>query len=784
MKKTKTKGRSKKKTSVIKDFNFELPKRNRITRAKEPLYHNNPFQSNESIVKSIIDKIIIISVREAYLKSLKKTYKNYYFDYMHKQLNSLLSTNFCFYYDEPESSCHDKLYWNNKLENSNSWVEIIEPSSSKIDRYENSFIKYVNYVPPNLPTEKNDKNNNYINRANTLNEEALLHNNRKELVDAKIKKNSDKKFSLKLKKFNKEGENAILEYVEEKSSISSKDEDNTERNKKRGKNINFNVRKSIKKKIFSQNEFQKSSTSNSPRNQENKIDNNKEIDDENQYLSKTRKKPQILPLDIKEIPGIDKEFNFDAYSPPGVEHLRKEIEEEKIRKEKDIKKFALIKKISINYNENNTDLDSGKIKIIDSTKLTFDSNGKIINFKPISLDSLSRDFASVKNGIKSLEDIAKTNIKRTNTKYNKNKSTQPANTQKEKSKEKEKVIKNPEDDPDGINKFKFVKLSPDKREQKIPSGSNFSLLLPNIGVTLKENDQIKQGARDFGKYFKKYSLNDYDKILRDYLPLQNKAMLKSSMNSSSNTLNMNLTSLKKIPKNYTINTNTTYKNNSMILMGNNTNPNNTFGNKNIYNNLGTDLSNPLIGQQETIKENYTNTNINNSSSLMKTAKSNISHMYSGNNLYSSFPLSKLNDNSNYSETRYIKLNKNCLSTSLKDEIENLKDLNDKSNFNFYPSKKKLKTRNIFHVNYKELTKNKIEKKENILKDDKSLNDFNKKIVMDRGWGNKPLNKNNSTGNLLYSKHLTKYQALRELGSNLLNGIKVKLPRERKVDIHI
>ena len=56
--------------------------------------------------------------------------------------------------------------------------------------------------------------------------------------------------------------------------------------------------------------------------------------------------------------------------------------------------------------------------------------------------------------------------------------------------------------------------------------------------------------------------------------------------------------------------------------------------------------------------------------------------------------------------------------------------------------------------------------------------------MDRGWGNKPLNKNNSTGNLLYSKHLTKYQALRELGSNLLNGIKVKLPRERKVDIHI
>ena len=42
-----------------------------------------------------------------------------------------------------------------------------------------------------------------------------------------------------------------------------------------------------------------------------------------------------------------------------------------------------------------------------------------------------------------------------------------------------------------------------------------------------------------------------------------------------------------------------------------------------------------------------------------------------------------------------------------------------------------------------------------------------------------MSKNMSTGNLLTSKHHTRYQALRELGSNLLNGIKVKLPRDRK-----
>ncbi len=65
-----------------------------------------------------------------------------------------------------------------------------------------------------------------------------------------------------------------------------------------------------------------------------------------------------------------------------------------------------------------------------------------------------------------------------------------------------------------------------------------------------------------------------------------------------------------------------------------------------------------------------------------------------------------------------------------------------------------------------------------------MNELNKKIVTNGGWGTQTLQKNNSTGNLLYSKHLTKYQALRELGSNLLNGIKVKMPRERKVDINI
>jgi hypothetical protein len=107
-----------------------------------------------------------------------------------------------------------------------------------------------------------------------------------------------------------------------------------------------------------------------------------------------------------------------------------------------------------------------------------------------------------------------------------------------------------------------------------------------------------------------------------------------------------------------------------------------------------------------------------------------------------------------------------------------------TNIGFYPKKIKLKTRNIIENNYKEFYKTKKIKKDKDIKIGKNISDLNKKIMLTGGWGTQSLQKNNSSGNLLYSKHLTKYQALRELGSNLLNGIKVKLPRDRKVDINI
>ena len=785
MKKTKHKGTNKKATMRANDPPPSKPETpNQSRKEKSELIHINQYQANESIAKSIVDKIITISVRQSHNKHLNRRYNNYYFEYMQAQLDSLFATNFLYYYDEPETEERNKIFWNKNLDKKNTWIEIIEPNSSKIDRYENIFMKFVDYNPP---TEENiDIKKSPFARSNTLKEGSSSKN---DLLDSKVKSNSSKRYSVKMKDYMiKKTNNKILDILEERSSASSKDEENNLNPKKIPK-IKKSIRNSISsinKNLSSKRESLKNvlTKSQSPQkeqtteNENNNNDDKDEIEQENPRL----KKKQILSMNYEEIPDLENELNSEAYSPPEVESLRKEIVKGKIRKEKEEKKQALIRKMSTINNTDENIFENDK-RIIDSNKLTFDSNGEIISFKPFKIETLSKDFVSLKNGIKSpeLNNVNNKKTKMKKIKNNKSEDVSKTNIPKEKTKEKEIIVKNPEDDPNGKNKLNYVKISKIKNEQIIPSGSNFSLLLPNIGVTLKENDQVKKGTHEFGKFFKKYSINDYNKILRDYLPLQNKSMLKSKMSQSSQSNNLTTSNI-NLPKK--LNANASYKYTSTNpTINNNININLPFTQTQNFNTIS-ELSNPLINQPEAIQENDLNSFNNNNSSLLKSNKSINSYYFSGNNLYSG-SLSKLRNNmSNFTESKFITLNRNCSSSSLKNEIENVKDLNEEDNFNFYPTKIRLQSRNIFQENYKEFYKNKKIKEKTINIIGKGTNELNKKIMINGRWGTQTLQKNKSSENLLFSKHLTKYQALRELGSNLLSGIKVKLPRDRKVDINI
>ena len=433
-KKTKGKSVSKRKKSKenIEPEKIEIPKRPRIIREKKELIHDNPSQADEGIVKCIIDKIITLSIRNSHLNSINNKLDDYYFDNLKNQINTLFATNNIFYYDEPETEQLNKteLFWNKKYENNNTWIEILEPNTVKCDRYENSFMKYINLTyksSAKLPSI----NGPTLTSANTIQGSDIINN--KEEVRAILKKYT----SVKMKK--KELNNQILDTLEEKSSLSSVDEESKDTNNAFNKTKNSKKNSSkIMKKTPPKNA--KSLFSYEINNQRTNFNNTNNINNGN----KRPKKEPIPEMNNKEIPGIEKEYNYDKYDPPDINLLRKERQEEIFRKELEERKNAKSKKV-INSNSQNDIIDSyidtnTKVKFFDSNKYSFDSNGKIISFKPIKIDALTKDFASLQNGIKNQEKTTK--VKRF-IKKNKNKNTSTNKTDESKNKDsavkKEKI---------------------------------------------------------------------------------------------------------------------------------------------------------------------------------------------------------------------------------------------------------------------------------------------------------------------------------------------------------
>ena len=299
---------------------------------------------------------------------------------------------------------------------------------------------------------------------------------------------------------------------------------------------------------------------------------------------------------------------------------------------------------------------------------------------------------------------------------------------------------------------------------------------PDIGVVIKENGQSKEGPKEFSKYFKKYSIKDYDDMLNNYLPKINKKFLKTSFDSMPN---------RKSLRNNVLNLNNIIKNNQLNLNKRKSNDIN-----NIVNNEDISIYNPLLSSQNK-ENNLIDKNMNNLSNYksidipnnnMLSSRISLLNNSKNNPLLSSFNninSSNMNNNNLYTTNldKFITMKKEGMG-SLKLELDSLKDLDDDSGF----YKNSLTTRYNDIIGNQFRTKNKSLNPKNEYKND--FGEFNKKILTNRKWGNE-INLNNSNSiNTVYSKHQTKIQVLRELGSNILDGIKIKLPRNRKVNLSI
>ena len=464
-----------------------------------------------------------------------------------------------------------------------------------------------------------------------------------------------------------------------------------------------------------------------------------------------KKKIPLIEFPSEDIPGIENEFKYDVYDPPNIHILRKDIEEEMKNKEKEL----IINNNLLKLNKRKEDPSKAikYAKPLDSNKFTFDSNGKIISFKQYKIENLSKDFTFIKNNIKEKiekdELLIKPNVKQ-------------RLTVKE---PKEIIIRD-----NRMNEFFNTEEKKDKKdktkEKIIPSGSNFKLILPNIGVVIKENNDKKEGSRDFNKYFQKYSIKDYNKILNEYVPMQNKNKIKNKLdrlNATSSIIHKQLS--ESIDR---VNTNTINNTQINITTINNKRPEKM------------NITNPLLTSNDNIQITENNIFTNQNSSFMK---STINNSFSKNialynPLMTSFNmrsgnLSQGKKGNNFNNSIIMKK----LGTgSLKLEIESLQDLRSEP---IYHKLNSVKKENIFEKNM--IKPNKLTIRIN--SKDNPLYAFNKRILTDKNFGNDldPQHREEKQ-NIITSKHLSIQEAFKELGNTMINGIKIKFPRNRKVEL--
>ena len=550
----------------------------------------------------------------------------------------------------------------------------------------------------------------------------------------------------------KEAINEINEGIEHNENNEKDKENTTKKNQNKDKQVKINILKNKSRKdvpiIIDDNKKENNNT-NSKNSQTQKSIEKTNV---NQNIRSKTKKVPLLDFPFDDIPGIEKEFKHEIYDPPNIHMLRKDIEEEIKNKEKES---------NINSNANKIikkkeDLEkfNKNVKPLDSNKFTFDSNGKIISFKAYKLDNLSKDFNFSRNAVK--EKAEKEEIQ-----------NKPKRKSRLSIKEQNEIVVIKD------NKMQDY-IHPEEKKEKvkdkiIPSGSNFRLILPNIGVVIKENNNKKEGSRDFNKYFKKYSTSDYDKILNEYVPLQNKSKIKDKlerMNLTSTIIQKQLSESIDRGKNNTVN-------NSQLNIS-------TTNNKKAE---STYLMNPLLSSNDNIPiADNNNTYINQNSSYIKTSENNSFNkcniLY--NPLMTSFNMRS--GNVNFSQDKKGNIFSNSIimkklgAGSLKMEIDCLQELKSEPN---YRKLKSFKKENIFGKKW--IKTNRL----NLIinSKDNPLYAFNKKILTDANFGNiTDLKHKEEKENIVISRHLSKQEAFKELGNTMINGIKIKFPRSRKVEL--
>ena len=472
--------------------------------------------SNEAniIVNELIEKIISLSISKNFNKKIENSIPSSCFDFLCNAVDSYLSLNFISY-DKEEINDNNKIKEEKFNENN---IEGIEPILNN---------NKLNIIEPNF--EEQIFFNNYNRGENNwdLMDEPLSNKYDRYATTLVKFKEIDKE---KNNKYNKE----ILEEIDEEyENITTNENKNNNNNKNINEIMIRNERKEGTKKITT------------------RINNILNYDDNNNNNIKNKKRN--LNEIMSQFSFHDLEDNNDIYKEPdniNIEKLRKEIQEKQNEQNEEKKNIKLAKKDV----ENKMKLAVEKNRQYAGKKITVDSNGEIIFIKGIKLDKLSKEFILMKTATKLVinedkKDNDKSKSKKKKKKLNNlginiNNNNNVINNNNEKEiKEKSNENNNNEKSEDGGdknikgknqklpkirgNKFRKENTSEDlykknllKRIEEGPiilSGSNFEIMNMEVGVSIKEKEKYKTGGKDFYHKFNKYSMDNYNKQLKDTL---------------------------------------------------------------------------------------------------------------------------------------------------------------------------------------------------------------------------------------------------------------------------
>ena len=225
------------------------------------------------------------------------------------------------------------------------------------------------------------------------------------------------------------------------------------------------------------------------------------------------------------------------------EKLEKELIEKKLEQARKIQKEREIQALEKAREE--------KRKELANKNVTVDIKGDIVYIKSLNINDFNNDFTKMRSKFKEIQTIqseSKTSLIQKAT-VEKNPMNFYELTDKEKPKKKVKKnypgMKSAKNDRQQQNKI--ICIGDRVKDPIIAAGSNFEIMSPECGVSLKEDEKTKFGGKDFFRKYNKYSLEVFEETLNktnssNFYSGKRNSFFNTNPNNTNNNTNTNNTS--------------------------------------------------------------------------------------------------------------------------------------------------------------------------------------------------------------------------------------------------